>query len=176
MSTSPGQPTLCMWVSITTLYGNQFITSKFLCGLMFICTKPIIVLCKNKKENKRILFYSIIIFSFYLLSAEVNYGIRFSDWGEAEQFISQLASEVRYTTVGADQCCGSGMSIPHQIFFHAKSRGAEIKMPLGAGAENKLPPGAGAEITNCGSSSGSFLFITDLKKFYRKTHGKLLHF
>jgi hypothetical protein len=33
--------------------------------------------------------------------------------------------------------------------------------------EPKLnPPRAGAEITNCGS--GSFLFTTDLKKFYRK--------
>jgi hypothetical protein len=35
-------------------------------------------------------------------------------------------------------------------------------------AEIKLTPGAGAEITNCGSGSGSFLFIKDLKKFYRK--------
>jgi hypothetical protein len=53
-----------------------------------------------------------------------------------------------------DQCCGAG----------AESRGAEIK----------LPPEAEAEITNCGSgsSSGSFLFITDLKKFYRKSHGR----
>ncbi len=34
------------------------------------------------------------------------------------------------------------------------------------GAEITLPPGAGAEIMNCGS--GSFLFTTDLKKFYRK--------
>jgi hypothetical protein len=40
----------------------------------------------------------------------------------------------------------------------AKSRGAEIK----------LPPGAGAETMNCGSSF--FLFIKDLKKFYRKKH------
>ncbi len=49
------------------------------------------------------------------------------------------------------QCCGAG----------AESRGAEIK----------LPPGAGAEITNWGPGSGfgSFLFTTDLKKFYRKT-------
>jgi hypothetical protein len=32
---------------------------------------------------------------------------------------------------------------------------------------------AEAEITNCGSgsSSGSFLFTNDLKKFYRKNHG-----
>ncbi len=41
-----------------------------------------------------------------------------------------------------------------------------------AGAEIKLPPGAGAKLTNCssgsGSSSGSFLFIKGLKKFYRK--------
>jgi hypothetical protein len=34
------------------------------------------------------------------------------------------------------------------------------------GAEIKLPRGAGADITNCGS--GSFIFIKDLKKFYRK--------
>jgi hypothetical protein len=27
---------------------------------MFICIKSIIVLCKNKKENKLILFYSIL--------------------------------------------------------------------------------------------------------------------
>jgi hypothetical protein len=40
----------------------------------------------------------------------------------------------------------------------AESRGAEIK----------LPPGAGAEITHLGS--GSFLFTTDLKKFYLKNH------
>jgi hypothetical protein len=33
-------------------------------------------------------------------------------------------------------------------------------------AEIKLPPGAGAEITNRGS--GSFLFIKDFKKFYRR--------
>ncbi len=35
----------------------------------------------------------------------------------------------------------------------------------GAGAESR-----GAEITNCGScsSSGTFLFIKDLEKFYRK--------
>jgi hypothetical protein len=38
----------------------------------------------------------------------------------------------------------------------------------------KLAPGSGAEITNCdsgsssGSCSGSFLFTTDLKNFYRK--------
>ncbi len=44
------------------------------------------------------------------------------------------------------QCCGAG----------AESRGAKIK----------LPHGAGAEITNCGS--GSLIFTTDLKKFYRK--------
>ena len=29
---------------------------------MFICIKSIIVLCKNKKENKLILFYSILIY------------------------------------------------------------------------------------------------------------------
>ncbi len=34
------------------------------------------------------------------------------------------------------------------------------------GVEIRLHPGAGAEIINCGS--GSFLFITDLKKFYTK--------
>ena len=45
---------------------------------------------------------------------------------------------------------------------------AEIKLPPGSGAEIKLPPGDGAEITKCGSSSGSFLFTTDLKKFYRQ--------
>jgi hypothetical protein len=45
---------------------------------------------------------------------------------------------------------------------------AEIKLPPGSGAEIKLPPGDGAEITKCGSSSGSFLFTTDLKKLYRK--------
>jgi hypothetical protein len=45
-------------------------------------------------------------------------------------------------------------------------------------AEIKLPPGAPAQIKNCGSGSGSgscsgsFLFITDLKKFYRKNHGR----
>ena len=40
----------------------------------------------------------------------------------------------------------------------------------GRGAEIKLPPGAGGEIMNCGSgsNSGSFLFIKDLKQFYRK--------
>jgi hypothetical protein len=38
----------------------------------------------------------------------------------------------------------------------AESRGADIQ----------LPPGAGAEITNC--DVGSFLFINDFKKFYRK--------
>ncbi len=38
----------------------------------------------------------------------------------------------------------------------SQSRGAEIKLPLGAGAV----------ITNCGS--GSFLFLNDFKKFYRK--------
>ncbi len=72
-------------------------------------------------ESSSLYKYSILeqqihkILSFYLLSAEVNYGIRFSDWGEAEQFISQLASEVRYDcVVGADQC---GMSIPNLIFF-----------------------------------------------------------
>jgi hypothetical protein len=46
------------------------------------------------------------------------------------------------------QCFGAGAG--------AESRGAEIK----------LPPGDGAEIRTCGS--GSFLFTTDLKKFYRK--------
>jgi hypothetical protein len=45
-----------------------------------------------------------------------------------------------------NQCCGAG----------AVSRGAKIK----------LPSRAGAGITNC--SSGSFLFIKDLKKFYGK--------
>jgi hypothetical protein len=30
---------------------------------MFIYIKSIIVLCKNKRENKRILFYSIIFYS-----------------------------------------------------------------------------------------------------------------
>ncbi len=45
-------------------------------------------------------------------------------------------------------------------------------------AEVKLPPGAEAQIKNCGSgsgsgsSSGSFLFISDLKQFYRKNHGR----
>jgi hypothetical protein len=29
---------------------------------MFICIKSIIVLCKNKKENKLILFYSILFY------------------------------------------------------------------------------------------------------------------
>jgi hypothetical protein len=48
--------------------------------------------------------------------------------------------------IGFHPYCGAG----------ALSRGAEIEMP----------PGAGAEITNCGS--GSFLFITDLKKFIEK--------
>jgi hypothetical protein len=47
-------------------------------------------------------------------------------------------------------CCGAG----------AESRGPEIKLPPGARA------GAGAKITNCGSYS--FLFITDMKKLYRK--------
>ncbi len=51
------------------------------------------------------------------------------------------------------QCCG------------AESQGAEIKLPPGGGA--------GVEITNCGSGSSSgsfesFLFIQDVKKFYRK--------
>ncbi len=51
------------------------------------------------------------------------------------------------------------------------SQGSEIKLPPVAGAESqgaeiKLPPVAEAEITNCGS--GSFLFTTDSKKFYRK--------
>jgi hypothetical protein len=32
------------------------------------------------------------------------------------------------------------------------------------GAENKLPSGTGAEITKSGS--GSFIFTTDLKRFY----------
>jgi hypothetical protein len=45
----------------------------------------------------------------------------------------------------------------------AESRGAEFKLP---------PPRAGAEITNCGSgfrsTSGSFLFIEDVNKFYKK--------
>ncbi len=43
-----------------------------------------------------------------------------------------------------------------------RSRGAEIKLSPGAGA--------GVEITYCGSgsNSGSFLFIKNLKKFYRK--------
>jgi hypothetical protein len=56
------------------------------------------------------------------------------------------------------------------------------------GAEIKLPTGAGAEITNCNSGSGSssgsssFLFTSDLEKFYLKNHGcwrsfcKLLQF
>jgi hypothetical protein len=32
-----------------------------------------------------------------LFSAEVNYGIRFSGWREAEQFVAQLAAEVTLT-------------------------------------------------------------------------------
>ncbi len=48
-----------------------------------------------------------------------------------------------------------GQLTGHQC-YGGESRGAEIK----------LPPGAGAEFTNCGS--GSFLFIKDLQKFYRK--------
>ncbi len=36
------------------------------------------------------------------------------------------------------------------------------------GTKIKFPPGAGAEITNCGSSFSSFLFIEGLKKFSRK--------
>jgi hypothetical protein len=36
------------------------------------------------------------------------------------------------------------------------------------GAEIKFSPRHGAKITNCGSGSGSFLFIKDVKKFYRK--------
>ncbi len=44
----------------------------------------------------------------------------------------------------------------------SRSRGAEIKVP------------PEAEITNCGSSS--FLFTTDLKKFYRKKSWMLKNF
>jgi hypothetical protein len=39
-----------------------------------------------------------------------------------------------------------------------------------AGAKNKLPPGAGPEIANSGS--GSFVFITALKKFCSKKPGR----
>jgi hypothetical protein len=42
------------------------------------------------------------------------------------------------------------------------------------GVETKLPPGTGAEITNCGSAS--FLFTTDLTKFYRKISWLLTKF
>jgi hypothetical protein len=52
------------------------------------------------------------------------------------------------------KCCGAG----------AESRGAEIK----------LPPVAGAEITHLGS--GSFLFTTDMKKFYRTKSWLLKNF
>jgi hypothetical protein len=52
----------------------------------------------------------------------------------------------------------------NEIYLHPQNcgrAGAESR-----GAEIKLPPGAGAEIANCGSGSGSFLFIKDAKKFY----------
>ncbi len=64
-----------------------------------------------------------------------------------------------YSMRGINHC--SCMSV-----LRSRSRGAEIKSPPAAGAW------AGAEFTNCGfvsdSSSGSFLFIKDLKIFYRQ--------
>jgi hypothetical protein len=49
-----------------------------------------------------------------------------------------------------------------------RSRSRELRSRLGAGA------GAGAEITNWGS--GPFLFIKELKKFYRKKSWLLMKF
>jgi hypothetical protein len=56
----------------------------------------------------------------------------------------------KYFSIKVNQCCGAG----------AESRGAEIT----------LPTGAGAEIKNCGS--GSYLFTTDSKKYYRINHAE----
>ncbi len=44
---------------------------------MFICVKSIIVLCKNKKKNKRILFYSILFYSilFYSIGTTNDCGV-----------------------------------------------------------------------------------------------------
>jgi hypothetical protein len=69
---------------------------------------------------------------------------------EEQRAIMTMTAKDLFCTSNFNQCCGAG----------ADSRGAKIKLPLGAGAE----------ITNCGSSS--FLFMTDLKKFYRKNHGR----
>jgi hypothetical protein len=65
----------------------------------------------------------------------------------------------------------SNLSHPNIIGFRAFKPGRYGSSlvepePRAERSRKKLPPGAGAEITNCGS--GSFLFITDLKKFYRK--------
>jgi hypothetical protein len=50
-----------------------------------------------------------------------------------------------------------------QISSSAAEPGSESR-----GADIELLSGAGAEITNCGSSSGSILFTTNLKKLYLK--------
>jgi hypothetical protein len=52
----------------------------------------------------------------------------------------------------------------NSVVDHSKSSVAEPR------AEIKFSPGAGAKITNCGSGSGSCLFIEDLKKIYRKNY------
>ncbi len=62
-----------------------------------------------------------------------------------QNFVTLKNYGVNSETESCGQCWGAG----------AEGRGAEIK----------LPPGPGAEITNC--VFGSFLFIRDLKNFYR---------
>jgi hypothetical protein len=80
---------------------------------------------------------------------KVNVTVRKSNDTDTQHFVkakSTVSVFLIWSPTSSDkkQCCGAG-----------RSRRAEIK----------LPPEAEAEITNSGSSSGSILFVKDLKKF-----------
>ena len=64
------------------------------------------------------------------MSAEVNYGIRFSDFGDAERFLDQLATEV---SSRLEKIAAKGKSIVLKLMIRAKDAPEETAKFLGHG-------------------------------------------
>jgi hypothetical protein len=71
-----------------------------------------------------------------------------------------------FTLEGIQRWAQQGSAAQVPVYHLTAVTPSAVLWSRSQGAEIELPPGAGAEIINCGS--GSFLFVTDVKKFYTK--------